>query len=282
MPFVIAAIIALAGTWMVWSLGRWKLEAERVSDYSHIRVRRKGDIRDLRFVRDSGREVVETRVDLTAPHELQLPYTRMMFMSYVVVPAPRRVLIIGLGGGAMVHFLRRHDPDVRIDVVEIDPVVVDVADRYFDMRSGDGVRIVTEDAFSYFARNETRYDVIYMDAFLKPSGQTDAAGVPQRLRTVAFHDSLRDHLTAGGAVAFNLTPHAGTRRDIATIRESFADALVFRCPPATNLVVIAPSAAGPVEEARLSEAAGAADVRLAAGFSLRDAMRHLERPIAGR
>lgn len=81
-------------------------------------------------MKDSGQEAVETKVDLEKPHELLAPYSHCMFLSYVFRPKQENVLIVGLGGGAMVHFLRHYDPQVKIDVVEIDAVVVGIADQY--------------------------------------------------------------------------------------------------------------------------------------------------------
>lgn len=44
-----------------------KIEYETRSEYSHIRVRRSGDLRSLMFVRDDGKEVTESRVNLAHP-----------------------------------------------------------------------------------------------------------------------------------------------------------------------------------------------------------------------
>ena len=48
-----------------------RLEFEGASDYSHIRVRRRGNLRSLLFVRDTGEEALESRIDLRRPAELQ-------------------------------------------------------------------------------------------------------------------------------------------------------------------------------------------------------------------
>ena len=118
----------------------------------------------------------------------------------------------------MVHFYEHYDPDVKVDAVEIDAKVVELADKYFNVRTHDNTNIITEDAFKYFKTNKTRYDVIYMDAFLKPSEKTDATGQPLRLKTVDFYKGLREQLAPDGIVVINLNIHQGTNDDLATIR----------------------------------------------------------------
>ena len=175
-----AALLAAAVALVVWSMSSartvGRLEHEEVSAFSRIRVRRDGDVRALTFVRDNGQEVVQSRVNLTAPHTLMSPYARGMFASYLYQPHPRRVLIVGLGGGAMVRFLTHHEPQVHIDAVEIDPAVVRLADEYFGVRSGGNVRVHTADAVAFVESTMDRYDLIFMDAFLRPASDTDTTG----------------------------------------------------------------------------------------------------------
>jgi spermidine synthase len=243
-PALLAVALLAAGVGIVvWSssparsLGQ--IEHEEVSPFSQIRVRRDGDVRALTFVRGDGREAVQTRVNLTAPHTLVSPYARGMFASYLYQPNPRRVLIVGLGGGAMVRFLTHHEPQVQIDAVEIDPAVVRIAGEYFGVRSGGNVRIHTADAVKFVESTADRYDLIFMDAFLRPSGDTDATGVPTRLKTIEFLRRLKGTLAPGGVVAFNVNDHDRMADDIAAVTAAFGHAVLYRCPPADNKVLIA-------------------------------------------
>src|SRR5262249_23457935 len=122
------------------------VELEEKSQYSKIRVTKEQSVRTLWFVPESGEAVIESKVDLDKPHELLVPYTRYMFTSYLFRPKPEKVLIVGLGGGSMVHFLKHYDAKVKIDVVEIDPAVVTIAGKYFAIRSAGNVNIITKDA----------------------------------------------------------------------------------------------------------------------------------------
>jgi spermidine synthase len=273
-PALVAlALLAAAAGVVFWSMSArqtlGQLEHEETSAFSTIRVRRNGDIRLLTFVRDDGRELVQSRIDMTAPQTLSSAYARSMFASYLYQPAPRRVLVVGLGGGAMVRFLAHHAPDVQTDAVEIDPVVVRLADQYFGVRSGGHVRVFTADAVAFIEATPERYDVIFMDAFLRPSSDTDDTGVPSRLKTVAFLGRVKQALAPGGVVAFNINQHAGMADDIAAVTEAFGRVAVYRATPADNEVVIATEGAMPADEA-LRARIGALDTQFHGALSFTD------------
>ena len=50
-----------------------------------------------------------------------LAYTRAMMAFLLFAPAPREVLMVGLGGGSVALFVHEHLPRTRITVVELDP-----------------------------------------------------------------------------------------------------------------------------------------------------------------
>ncbi len=203
-------------------------ELQVKSKFSNIKVTRNTETRTLWFVRDNGEEVVESSLNLNAPHDLLIDYTRFMFLSYLFQPKPKRVLIVGLGGGSMVHFMNHYDPRYQVDVVEIDPQIITIAANYFGVSSNNRVNIMNLDGFAYLKNTDARYDVIYMDAFLKPSNDTDETGVPIRLKTVKFYKEIQQKLNPDSVVVFNINPHAGIAEDIATIREAFPQVYEFR------------------------------------------------------
>jgi spermidine synthase len=273
------ALLAAVGGFVIWStspertIGR--LEHEEVSDFSRIRIRRDGDVRALTFVRDNGQEVVQSRVNLTTPQTLQSPYARGMFASYLYQPQPRRVLIVGLGGGAMVRFLTHHEPQVQIDAVEIDPAVVRLAGEYFDVRAGGNVRVHTADAVAFIEATTERYDLILMDAFLRPSSGTDATGVPTALKTLEFLGRLKQVLAPGGVVAFNVNEHDKVADDIAAVASAFGHAVVYNCPPADNKVVIS-GESGLAADDELRARMAALDVRFGGALSFEELLRNRE------
>ncbi len=245
------------------------LEHEEKSPFSYIRVRRDGNLRYLCFVRDNGEEAVQTVLNIRKPHELVSAYTRAMFSSYLLRPKQQQVLIVGLGGGAMVHFLRHHDPKLHIDVVELDPVVVRIAEKFFSVRGGQGLEIITADAFDYLAKAQKKYDVIYMDAFLKPTQQTDVTGVPLRIKGVQFYKDVQKKLAPEGLVVWNINVHPGLKQDLQTISEAFPQAYLLRTE-AANVVAIGSLSAQRPSGAVLRSRAQQLDRRFKTNFSFAD------------
>lgn len=248
-----------------------QVELDFQSKYSHIRVRKVNNQRTLMFVRDSGEEVIESLQNLKQPHRLLAPYTRFMFQSYLFQPTPSRVLIVGLGGGSMVHFLKKYDPKVVVDVVEIDPAIVTIADKYFNVRTKGNVTIYTEDAFKYLAETKNKYDVIYMDAFLKPTADTDSTGIPLRLKTTRFYKGIQQKLNPNGLVVYNLNSHPKMRDDISVINDSFPQTYEFHMGTALGSIVVGSIDEGDrVPYAELKTRSNQIDRRLRTTFSFRN------------
>src|SRR4029078_9116289 len=67
----------------------------------------------------------------TEPDTLFLPYSQLMVASLALVSDPKRALVLGHGGGSFAKWLARYWPDLELDVVEFDPVVVRMAEAYF-------------------------------------------------------------------------------------------------------------------------------------------------------
>lgn len=237
------------------------------SSFSHIRIRDSGPRRGLFFVGEGGREVLQTLIDQRHPHRLQHPYSHTMQVGLLYQPDASMCLLVGLGGGAMVRFLNHDFPEMQLDVVEIDPVVVALAREFFGTVPGPRTRIITEDAFQYLRQAPERYDVIFMDAFLMPGKQAGATDAFLRLKTATFLQSLRERLRPGGVVVFNMVEGADTAAHIEDIRSAFSVAEVFRPPLTGNVIVVGlPSGRRP-SDGELRQRARVLDSRGERGFS---------------
>ena len=138
-------------------------------------------------------------VDRQRPRRLVLSYTRMLLGTLLLVPDPATVLVVGLGGGVLPVAFAELLPDARIDVVEIDPAVVEVAKRFFAFRPAANTRVVVSDARVFTRRAQglpRRYDLIVLDAF-------GGDYIPEHLMTLEYFREIGALLTPSGVVAAN-------------------------------------------------------------------------------
>src|SRR5437879_13293324 len=94
-------------------------------------------MRTLLFERGGGRQSVVKPGD---PDHLELPYARVALAGLALCEEPRRILVVGLGGGSMTTFLRAHYPAPTIGVADVDPDVVDVAKKFFGFIDDERMR----------------------------------------------------------------------------------------------------------------------------------------------
>ena len=137
------------------------------------------------------------------------------------------------------------------------------------------VRVITADAVKFVEATTDRYDLILMDAFLRPSSDTDATGVPTRLKTLEFLGRLKRALAPGGVVAFNVNEHDRMADDIAAVTTAFGSVAVYRSPPSDNKVIIATEGVMPGDD-QVRGRIGALDVRFAGALSFAETMRNRE------
>lgn len=101
-----------------------------------------------------------------------------------VHPSVKRILVIGAGDGGVVRELTRYSSIEQIDMVEIDPLVVEVCRKYLPqtaVRLDDPrVNIFYEDGLKFIRTKEDAYDLIIVDS-------TDPFGPGEGLFTKEFY-----------------------------------------------------------------------------------------------
>ena len=103
---------------------------------------------------------------------------------------PKNVLLLGLGGGSVIKYLRRRYPPARLTVVEIDPVMIEIARKHFHIDSVKNLKIVNQDAVAYVKQAKKKYSLILVDCF---QGHTTPAGF-DNITVLKKMKSLGDHL----------------------------------------------------------------------------------------
>jgi len=112
-------------------------------------------------------------------------------------PAVKDVLIIGAGDGGVVRELTHYSGIGRIDMVEIDPLVVEVCRKYLPQtacRLDDGrVKIHYEDGLKFIRGCKDEYDLIIVDS-------TDPFGPGEGLFTKEFYGNCFNALKSDGVM----------------------------------------------------------------------------------
>ncbi|MEJ0040406.1 MAG: fused MFS/spermidine synthase [Gammaproteobacteria bacterium] len=153
-----------------------------------------GGIRNLFFTLDA----VQSSMRMDDPNALVAPYTRKMMAFLLFRPAPRHVLMIGLGGGSLAKFCYRHLPHTRISVVEISAEIIALRDHFAIPRDDERFEIIHDDGASFLAKLRTTADVVLIDAF-------DDVGVSPSLAAPGFYKAVARRMTPDGVLVLNLS-----------------------------------------------------------------------------
>ncbi len=106
------------------------------------------------------------------------------------------LLVVGLGAGTVAkQYTAVYGPGVQIDGVELDPKVIELGQRYFDMNEVN-LDPIAADGRTFLQHSDERYDVIAVDAYRQPY-------IPFHLVTREFFEEARDHLAPNGVLALN-------------------------------------------------------------------------------
>lgn len=227
------------------------LLAVRVTPYQTLEVRDDGGLRTLRG--DRQLQSAYTLAD-GAP---AMPYAYYSTLALVLNPDIETIAILGMGGGSISNVLRAGLPDVKIDQVELDPGVAELAEEFgfYSEHPLDSIHIL--DARQFLRRADASWDYIFADAYVGLS-------VPFHLTTVEFLDIVRDKLTPDGVFGLNLA--AGlqdpfSRAMFHTVRERFAQVYPFGASGTNNVVVLATDAPVALSQERWVELARAVDAK---------------------
>ena len=190
-------------------------------------------IRILRFGAHGPRQCVVKKGDLDY---LGLPYAKSAMIGLAFTDAVHRILVIGLGGGTIPMFLHKYYPDAQIDVVEIDPQIINLAKHYFNFIEDGLLHAYAQDGRAFIEGVQKPYDLIFLDAF-------SASGIPAHLVTQEFLRTLKKSLKPSGVIIANIwsTPKVNPlyKSMLRTYQEVFHEVYTLRVPGAGNKVVIA-------------------------------------------
>ncbi len=124
--------------------------------------------------------------------ELAAPYCRFYRLAAGLKPSLKKALMIGGGAYTFPMDFIRKNPEARMDVVEIDPKLKELAKKYFRLKDDPRLRIFHEDARTYLNRTDEKYDVIFVDTFrsFSPPFQLTTRECVGRMHAVLNEDGM--------------------------------------------------------------------------------------------
>ncbi len=219
--------IAIPWPSIVWA--RLKTLLEKDTFYHRIRVEEDDEARYMYFDR-----TLQSAMNLKDPTTLRLIYSRYTSLGFTFRPDAKRILIIGLGGGSIPKKLQKEFPSLEIDVVEIDPEVIQIAKNHFNVRESNRLHLHAQDGRLFLTRTANQYDIILLDAYY-------ADAMPFHLATREFFELAQRKLTPNGIVVADLisavTGPSGkiARAFVKTERRVFPQTYVFAARRAENV-----------------------------------------------
>lgn len=169
---------------------------EHESPYNYIQVVHNGDEYDLLLNEGVAiHSIYHPGITLTRSYwdyVLVAPYFNPLHRAEQI----KRVAIVGLAAGTMAKELTTVYGPMPIDGVEIDPSIVAVGRRFFDMHEAN-IAVHETDGRYFMRTSPERYDLISLDAYHTPY-------IPFHLTTAEFFHELYDHTTDDGVVVANV------------------------------------------------------------------------------
>lgn len=222
------------------------------------------ELRMLQF----DRRYNESTVSTNPPHISSAEYTAYFHLAFLVKPEIDRTLFIGAGGAVGPRSFRMHDPKMEIDVVDIDPKVLELTRSHFYLPKAEDdpkIRTIAADGRIFVREANEPYDCIVLDAF------TIGGRIPFHLVTQEYFDLCRERMTDDGVFVMNINsalegPKAHIfRSTYRTLKLCFPEVYVFRndategepTTQSTNIMFVATKGSKPLSAEEWRERAAA-------------------------
>ncbi len=157
------------------------------------------------FVIDDGKSrflyfnvrLMQSEMSLKAPNDLAIRYTQKMMAFLLFQPRPKRIALIGLGGGSLVKFCYHRMPGTHMTAVELDPEVIAFRDTFQVPPDNERLRIINGDGAAFLETADKGLDVLLVDAF-------DKTGFAPGLANREFFENAYAKLAGNGVLVINL------------------------------------------------------------------------------
>lgn len=178
-----------------------------------------------------GNRVEQSCFNLARPWQLEHEYTQGMMLGLLLQEDVRSALLLGLGGGSLVHALRHVSPGMQIEAVDCRMGVIRIAEEFFALTPDRKLQLHCDDAERFIQRHHATHDLILVDLYL-------AEGVHAAQQRAEFLARCRDQLSEKGVLMLNQWCGTQQEADIArhAIAEAFGERVLYIHIPGGNQI----------------------------------------------
>lgn len=217
------------------------------TEYNSVRIITTTDEKTGRKIRNLTIDpyFIQSRMYLDSD-ELVSEYAKYYRLIEHFKPGFQNTLMIGGAGYSFPKEYLKTYPNAEMQVVEIDPQMTGIAEKYFRLEQNPRLKITHEDGRIFLNNAESgKYDAVLMDAF------GSLFSVPFQLTTVEAARQIDRVLKNDGVIIFNaggaLEGDASRfiRAEIATYKKIFPQVFIFKVAPekpdseTQNLIIVA-------------------------------------------
>jgi spermidine synthase len=172
-----------------------KLDAIKFNTrHTSLSIVRTANTLELRFGADS----LQSLINIKNPHRLELKNLKYLLGILLFLPAPQNILLLGTGGGSLIHFLKYHFPQSRLTSVDFDTELQALMHQNMLLPEADeNLHYVIDDAAHFIHHCAQQFDLILVDIF-------DGSQSPDWLLKVSCIRQMQNLLSNRGAIAYNL------------------------------------------------------------------------------
>ncbi len=162
--------------------------------FGPVWINRHQDILQLKF----DRLAIQSEINAVEPHQLRMKNLQLLMGLLLFMDAPKSVLLLGVGGGSLIQFMRHYFPDTHITGVEYDEELLQFVQKHLLLpQPDDSLKYEISDARDYIAHCNQQFDLIIVDIF-------NGDQTPEWLIQNDTSKRLKRLLSKRGALGFNL------------------------------------------------------------------------------
>lgn len=96
----------------------------------------------------------------------------LLLPGFLLKTPPKDILLLGLGGGTLVHLIRRFFPDAHMTCIELDKQHINIAKKWFKLPK-ENVTLIEGDAYDFMQTTRDSFDWIVDDVFQHINGEPE-------------------------------------------------------------------------------------------------------------